>query len=551
MDANMSCRAVFQSLVLAAVVASLAWPAAARIPKALRPQAEICLADPTPSCLLDVARALIQEEPRDPIAVDMILPEMADLYFRIGNFEAGADLASHLDSAGLLFLVEDHPGLRDADPAALAPIATAAEKLLADAGREPFPAEQLVMKAEVARILAAAGRGDRAVEVLGEAMATLEACIAAKDATMMSAARNLADAAARLQEPALAEALARAMYGSKWMVDPVPALPMEEVDEAAVGRALAASGRIEAATAIWQRIGAPRVRAFGLTEAIVLSKVRSGDLPGALEFIGGLPRQHCEGDPESRRSTVSRVIVELVWAGQMSDAERVLPAIDDTWSRDNQRTYIANAYLHEGDIDGAERMLADFSDPGGRANVQIGLASALGRSGDMEAALRAAKAAAQSLQAETDPARQAILGLHIALLHAIAGDADGARAAGAAALARLDELGDPFAGNIDPEIYLRAADVEAALHVRLGDPEDTNTVVNRFSPDGLVSEEDRLVLRLGAAAVLASNGEHALAEGLVTSVLRRIYGDDEESGLDPTFAAFAAARALAGLSLMP
>ena len=246
---------LFVYLSAALIAATLAKDAGARIPDEVRPQAETCLAEVTPACLLDLAVSLAHTAPASSVELSWFSSAITERQFKIGNFAAGAELAAAFEPSSLLDLVESHASaLRGADPALLAPIHRAAEAHLQAARAERDPVA-LGVQAEAVRILVASGAIGRAAEVLAEAVERFRTGLAAEHASFIRVCGALGEAAVALRDREVGEAFVMAVVGPDWRADRDPFELVAENCLASVGTVLAAVGDPDGAIAAWRALG--------------------------------------------------------------------------------------------------------------------------------------------------------------------------------------------------------------------------------------------------------------------------------------------------------
>jgi tetratricopeptide (TPR) repeat protein len=540
----------FVYLSAALIAATLAKDAGARMPDEIRPQAETCLAEVTPACLLDLAMALARTAPAGGVDVSWFSSAIIERQFEIGNFAAGAELAASLEPSSLLDLVEGHASdLRDAEPALLAPIHRAAEAQLEAARAERDPVA-LGVQAEAVRILVASGATGRAAEVLAEAVERFRAGLAAEHDSYMRVCGALGDAVAALRDPEIGEAFVTAVVGPDWRVGLDPFEVVAENCLASVGNVLAAVGDPDGAIAAWRALGGPESRHVAMPGAILVSLAKA-NLPAAFTFVADLPRGIRESasvtTPGQREMALDYAIGRLVSEGRLDEAEALLAALEDRWSRENELVRIAQVHLDAGNLDEARRLLAVMTDPGGRARIQIDLGLRLASAGDIKGAQRLLDEAGHALGAEASPTRLVFIGLGRAFALLELGDTASAKRAADEALRHAGDILDPFMNLPDPMVMIDIAAFGAALQHVLGDLDAADAILDRLAGDFLESPDDWQFADLMVARHLSAHGHADLAGGIVVKVLRSVYDDERIGPEDAVLSTVIAAEALAGL----
>jgi hypothetical protein len=541
---------LFVYLSAALIVATLAKDAGARIPDVVRPQAETCLAEVTPACLLDLAMALAHRAPAGSVDLSWFSSAITERQFEIGNFAAGAELAASFEPSSLLDLVESHASvLRDAEPASLAPIHRAAEAHLEAARAERDPVA-LGVQAEAVRILVASGATGRAAEVLAEAVERFRTGLAAEHATFIRVCGALGEAAAALGDGEIGAAFVTAVVGPDWRADRHAFELVAENCLASVGNVLAAVGDADGAIAAWRALGGLESRQDGMPGAILVSLAKA-NLPAAFTFVAEIPGGKQDSPYGAtlgqRDMTLTFAIEDLVAQGRLDEAEALLAALEDPWSRENELVGIALAHLGAGDLDETRRLLAVMTDPGGRASIQIALGLRLVGAGESKGARRLLDEAGQGLGVEASPRRLVFIGLARAFALLELGDAVSAKRAADEALRHAGDVRDPFMNQPDPMVMIDIAAFGAALQHVLGDLDTADEILERLAGDFLGSADDWRFAELMVARHLSYHGHADLADGIVAKVLRSVY-EDERIGLEDTvLSTILAAEALAGL----
>ena len=240
-------------------------------------------------------------------------------------------------------------------------------------------------------------------------------------------------------------------------------------------------------------------------------------------------------------------IGRLVSEGRLDEAEALIAALEDQWSRENELVHIAQVHLDAGNLDEARRLLAVMTDPGGRASIQSALGLRLARAGDSKGAQRLLDDAGRALGAEASSRRLVYIGLGRAFALLELGDAASAKRAADEALRHVGDVRDPFMNLPDPMVMIDIAAFGAALQHVLGDPGVGDAILERLAGDFLESADDWHFAELMVARYLSSYGNADLAGGIVAKVLRSVYDDGRIGPEDAVLSTIIAAEALAGL----
>lgn len=537
-------------LSVALITATLTKSAGAWMPDEVRPKAEACLLEMTPACLLDLSLALAHAAPADSVDLNRLSSAITEREFMIGNFGAGAQMAAAYDPLSLLDLVESHASaLQDADPALLAPIHRAAEAHL-DSAQTQRDLAALGMKAEAVRILVASGATGRAAEVLAEAVESFRRGIAADHDAFIGICKALGEATLALRDREIGEAFVSAVVGPDWRADGDPFDQVAQNCLASVGTVLAVLGDPNSAIAVWRALGGLESRYSSLPGAILVS-LSKADPPAAFAFVAEFPDELRESASGSvvwqRKMVLDYAIDRLVSEGCFDEAEALIAALEDQWSRDNQLVRIAKLHLDAGHLDEARRLLAVMTDPGSRASIQIDLGLRVARAGDSDGAKRLLEEAGRALDAETSPGRLAFIGLGRAFAFLELGDTASAKRAADEALRQAGDVRDPFMNLPDPMVMIDIAALGAALQHALGDLGAADAILERLAGEFLEGAEDWHFTELMVARHLSYHGHADLAGGIVTKVLRSVYDDERNDPESAVLFTIFAAEALASL----